>query len=186
MNKADENNRFREYSKRKKNLIQNIEWAIRLAYDIENSGNYVTNSPEFSNGQFLKISNTINRIVHIETNNNALIDMDDNFIRILNLNRARLLCGNVYSLWGHNVLYDSDPVYKKIWVAYRKISDIIKEESDYGCSQHLRYLSLLAEKFHYREMSKEEYHYLFSASIDDLQFLHLKEKMEESFVSMWI
>ena len=65
MNKADENNRFREYSKRKKNLIQNIEWAIRLAYDIENSGNYVTNSPEFSNGQFLKISNTINRIVHI-------------------------------------------------------------------------------------------------------------------------
>ena len=32
--------------------------------DIENSGNYVTNSPEFSNGQFLKISNTINRIVH--------------------------------------------------------------------------------------------------------------------------
>ncbi|MEK6933569.1 MAG: hypothetical protein AABW75_01695 [Nanoarchaeota archaeon] len=48
---------------------------------LENSGNYVTNSPEFSNGQssrtkflnasrikildVLKISNTINRIVHI-------------------------------------------------------------------------------------------------------------------------
>ena len=33
--------------------------------DIENSGNNVTNSPEFSKGQFLKKSNIINRIVHI-------------------------------------------------------------------------------------------------------------------------
>lgn len=32
--------------------------------DIENSGSYNTNSPEFSKGQFLKTNNSINRIVH--------------------------------------------------------------------------------------------------------------------------
>mgnify|MGYP001569394628 CR=1 FL=1 len=36
----------------------------RINNSIENSGNYAAFSPEFSNGQFLKTSNTINRIVH--------------------------------------------------------------------------------------------------------------------------
>ena len=39
---------------------------LESEYDKENSGNYVTNSPEFSNGQFLRTSNITNRIVHKE------------------------------------------------------------------------------------------------------------------------
>ena len=34
---------------------------------IDNSGNHSTNSPEFSNGQFGKTNDTINRIVHRQT-----------------------------------------------------------------------------------------------------------------------
>ena len=69
---------------------------LESEYDKENSGNYVTNSPEFSNGQssrtkflnasrikildVLKISNTINRIVHKE---NTAEGINQEFYRVL-------------------------------------------------------------------------------------------------------
>ncbi|MEK6933476.1 MAG: methionine--tRNA ligase [Nanoarchaeota archaeon] len=52
-------------------LFKKIETADNDEKNKENFGNYNTNSPKFSNGQFLKTSNTINRIVHKEKVNKS-------------------------------------------------------------------------------------------------------------------